>query len=108
MALAAVNSQANLLFGVFGEYLGRVYEQVKQRPDAIVVNDIKRQITESDVWQSIFRHGYEDTPRNRILMAPLTRDLPATTSGRPARTGPPTSTTTAPAGPTPSAAKQWR
>ena len=30
--------------------------------------DIKRQITESDVWQSMFRHGYEDTPRNRILM----------------------------------------
>src|SRR5258707_7748834 len=31
-------------------------------------NEIKRQITESDVWQSMFRHGYEDTPRNRILM----------------------------------------
>ena len=33
-----------------------------------MANDIKRQITESQVWQSIFRHGYEDTPRNRILM----------------------------------------
>ena len=31
-------------------------------------NETKRQITESQAWQSIFRHGYEDTPRNRILM----------------------------------------
>ena len=31
-------------------------------------NEVKRQITESQAWQSIFRHGYEDTPRNRILM----------------------------------------
>src|SRR5438093_407778 len=31
-------------------------------------DEIKRQITESQVWQSIFRHGYDDTPRNRILM----------------------------------------
>jgi quinol-cytochrome oxidoreductase complex cytochrome b subunit len=30
--------------------------------------DVKQQITESPVWQSIFRHGYDDTPRNRILM----------------------------------------
>src|SRR5881409_516948 len=30
--------------------------------------EIKNQITQSEVWQSIFRHGYEDTPRNRILM----------------------------------------
>ena len=30
--------------------------------------DVKQQITESQVWQSIFRHGYDDTPRNRILM----------------------------------------
>src|SRR5215468_261608 len=30
--------------------------------------EVKRQIMESQVWQSIFRHGYEDTPRNRILM----------------------------------------
>jgi len=29
---------------------------------------VKRQITESQVWSSIFRHGYDDTPRNRILM----------------------------------------
>ena len=28
--------------------------------------ETKRQITESQVWQSIFRHGYEDTPRNRV------------------------------------------
>ena len=31
-------------------------------------NETKRQIIESQAWQSIFRHGYEDTPRNRILM----------------------------------------
>src|SRR5216117_2016707 len=31
-------------------------------------DEIKRQITESQIWQSIFRHGYDDTPRNRILM----------------------------------------
>jgi len=31
-------------------------------------NETKRQIVESQAWQSIFRHGYEDTPRNRILM----------------------------------------
>src|SRR3982751_2988893 len=30
--------------------------------------DIKKDITESQVWKSIFRHGYEDTPRNRVLM----------------------------------------
>ena len=30
-------------------------------------NEIKTQITESPVWRSVFRHGYEDTPRNRIL-----------------------------------------
>ena len=29
---------------------------------------VKQQVTESQVWQSIFRHGYDDTPRNRILM----------------------------------------
>ena len=31
-------------------------------------SDVKDQITESQVWKSIFRHGYDDTPRNRILM----------------------------------------
>src|SRR5438093_13435743 len=31
-------------------------------------DDVKEQITESEVWKSIFRHGYDDTPRNRILM----------------------------------------
>jgi quinol-cytochrome oxidoreductase complex cytochrome b subunit len=30
--------------------------------------ELKQQITESPVWQSIFRHGYDDTPRNRVLM----------------------------------------
>src|SRR5919206_1493786 len=30
--------------------------------------DIKKDITESQVWKAIFRHGYEDTPRNRVLM----------------------------------------
>ena len=29
---------------------------------------LKQQVTESQVWQSIFRHGYDDTPRNRVLM----------------------------------------
>src|SRR3989304_3786084 len=28
---------------------------------------LKRQIVESQVWTSMFRHGYEDTPRNRAL-----------------------------------------
>src|SRR5438046_3123786 len=31
-------------------------------------DELKRQVMESQAWQSIFRHGYEDTPRNRILM----------------------------------------
>src|SRR3990172_2570616 len=30
--------------------------------------EIKRDITENQVWKAIFRHGYEDTPRNRVLM----------------------------------------
>ena len=30
--------------------------------------ELKQQIVESPVWQSIFRHGYDDTPRNRVLM----------------------------------------
>jgi quinol-cytochrome oxidoreductase complex cytochrome b subunit len=30
--------------------------------------NLKKQVVESHVWQSIFRHGYEDVPRNRILM----------------------------------------
>ena len=29
---------------------------------------IKTDIVESHVWRSIFRHGYEDTPRNRVMM----------------------------------------
>ena len=31
-------------------------------------DELKRQVTDSQVWQSIFRHGYDDTPRNRVLM----------------------------------------
>src|SRR5881398_192898 len=30
--------------------------------------EIKQDIVESHVWKAIFRHGYEDTPRNRVLM----------------------------------------
>lgn len=29
---------------------------------------IQETVVQSDVWKSIFRHGYADTPRNRILM----------------------------------------
>jgi len=29
--------------------------------------EMKQQIVKSQVWRSIFRHGYEDTPRNRVL-----------------------------------------
>jgi len=32
------------------------------------LNEIKATIVKSEVWKSIFRHGYADTPRNRILM----------------------------------------
>lgn len=32
------------------------------------LQDIQKTVVESDVWKSIFRHGYADTPRNRILM----------------------------------------
>jgi quinol-cytochrome oxidoreductase complex cytochrome b subunit len=32
------------------------------------IDAIKETIVKSDVWKSIFRHGYADTPRNRILM----------------------------------------
>ena len=34
----------------------------------INLEQIKKDIVESHVWKSIFRHGYEDTPRNRVLM----------------------------------------
>src|ERR1041384_8479508 len=30
--------------------------------------ELKHSVIDSQVWQSIFRHGYEDTPRNRVLM----------------------------------------
>ena len=31
-------------------------------------NRIKRRIVEHEIWTSIFRHGYEDSKRNRLLM----------------------------------------
>ena len=30
-------------------------------------NEIKKVVLESQVWTSSFRHGYADTPRNRVL-----------------------------------------
>ena len=30
--------------------------------------EFKESIVASPVWQSMFRHGYDDTPRNRVLM----------------------------------------
>jgi quinol-cytochrome oxidoreductase complex cytochrome b subunit len=32
------------------------------------LDQMKRNIVDSQVWRSMFRHGYEDTPRNRVLM----------------------------------------
>ena len=32
------------------------------------LDELKEQIVESPIWRSMFRHGYEDTPRNRVLM----------------------------------------
>lgn len=32
------------------------------------IQDIQETIVKSPVWKSVFRHGYADTPRNRILM----------------------------------------
>lgn len=32
------------------------------------LKEIQQSVVTSDVWKSIFRHGYADTPRNRILM----------------------------------------
>ena len=32
------------------------------------IKEIQETVVASDVWKSIFRHGYADTPRNRILM----------------------------------------
>jgi quinol-cytochrome oxidoreductase complex cytochrome b subunit len=32
------------------------------------LKEIQKTVVESDPWKSIFRHGYADTPRNRILM----------------------------------------
>ena len=33
-----------------------------------LLDKIKNDIVESHVWKSIFRHGYDDTPRNRVMM----------------------------------------
>jgi quinol-cytochrome oxidoreductase complex cytochrome b subunit len=33
-----------------------------------VLEKIKNDIVESQVWKAIFRHGYDDTPRNRVMM----------------------------------------
>jgi hypothetical protein len=32
-----------------------------------IFSDIAKMITESQIWTSSFRHGYADTPRNRVL-----------------------------------------
>ncbi len=32
------------------------------------LDQMKRSVLDSQVWRSMFRHGYEDTPRNRVLM----------------------------------------
>ncbi|MFO1463852.1 MAG: cytochrome b N-terminal domain-containing protein [bacterium] len=32
------------------------------------IQDIQESIVKSQAWKSVFRHGYADTPRNRILM----------------------------------------
>ena len=33
-----------------------------------LLEKIKNDIVESQVWKAIFRHGYDDTPRNRVMM----------------------------------------
>ena len=40
-AIAIFGTIQLLLFGVFGEYLGRIYEQVKQRP-LYIIEEIRR------------------------------------------------------------------
>ena len=32
-----------------------------------LLKEISNKVVESDIWKSIFRHGYADTPRNRVL-----------------------------------------
>jgi len=38
------------------------------KPPSVDVQDLMRKVKTSQVWKSVFRHGYEDTPRNRSLM----------------------------------------
>ena len=38
------------------------------KPPSVDVQALMRTVKTSKVWKSIFRHGYEDTPRNRSLM----------------------------------------
>ena len=42
-----------------------------------LLDKIKNDIVESHVWKSIFRHGYEDTPRNRVMMVTVQRLSPS-------------------------------
>ena len=32
-----------------------------------IFNEVAKKVTESQIWTSSFRHGYADTPRNRVL-----------------------------------------
>ena len=31
------------------------------------LNELKKKVVESQLWRSMFRHDYLDTPRNRVL-----------------------------------------
>src|SRR3972149_4232161 len=32
-----------------------------------LIPDLIKKITDNEIWKSVFRHGYADTPRNRVL-----------------------------------------
>ena len=32
-----------------------------------LISDLIKKITDNEIWKSVFRHGYTDTPRNRVL-----------------------------------------
>ncbi|MBM2834527.1 MAG: qcrB 1, partial [Candidatus Brocadiaceae bacterium] len=32
-----------------------------------LIPDLIKKITDNEIWKSVFRHGYTDTPRNRVL-----------------------------------------